>query len=220
MTIENRIKKQEGRAIYDQKGPDAPWIISYPRCGRHWYTLLLEKNLQIPITRYQTNDMPWGLPEKTAEDLRVWVRHELHLEFKPDNYIYLNREDPVDIVFSVIMMGRLDLDGLIESLLKERARRESEQLRDHRAFFLQDATLVVNYEDLKLNPAQVLIDSAEFLGETFDPENLQEVSREEVNTVFETEVSHTDRELYAKQKVEFTKKYGKMVRKIVCDTST
>ena len=45
MDIEKRIKKKEGRPIYNLKGPEAPFLISFPRSGRHWYTLSLPNAL-------------------------------------------------------------------------------------------------------------------------------------------------------------------------------
>ena len=93
-------KKVVQKAISDK---NLPFLISFPRTGSHWLRLLMELYFEKPsIVR------SFVYPIKNG--FTCYHTHDLNLDIKRDNVIYLYR-NPVEVIYSQMRYNKEDINN-------------------------------------------------------------------------------------------------------------
>ena len=170
-----------------QNNLEFPRLISYPRCGSHWFRYIMEYTLEMPciVSSYKFANPNiedcWGLH---IHDRRLDnsdcpptknLKKVIYLWRNPVDVIYsqLRYDGKLPDIFSPSHIRSLDLD--VKYLIREYAN----HLQRYR-FKNEDIAefLEITYEQMKENTEAIMIKSMGFLNLKFDKEKLRKVISE------------------------------------------
>jgi len=117
-----------------------PWVISYPRTGSHW----LNNSIELYTNRPKWRRGKSFLPQSNTNYL-YYHDHDMNLDLlkrkKINKILYLYR-NPLDVIFSYAKADeKINDDGWISM--------KTEEYKNHLDAWLQQADVIVKYEDLK-----------------------------------------------------------------------
>lgn len=187
--------------------PDFPYLVSYSRTGSHWLRMIMELYFEKPaLSRI--------FYFKDATDFTCYHRHDMDLDLRRENVIYLYR-NPVETVYSQLCYYNESPDD------EARRRHWTNLYARHLSKWLvyDDFTkkkTVLTYEGMKSDMHAVIKKLCDHFGKDFDPARLDtaltRVSKDELKKKTQHDlqvVNLTDS--YKNQREVFRNKYGQAI---------
>lgn len=187
--------------------PDFPYLVSFSRTGSHWLRMIMELYFEKP-------SLVRAFYFKNAKDFTCYHTHDMDLELRRKNVIYLYR-NPIDTVYSQLRYYKENLDD------EERRQHWVELYARHLSKWLvnDDFTnekTVLTYEGMKIDMEREFAKVCSHFGELFDEQKLAAVMREVSKTNLKKKTKH-DRQVvnltdgYRDGRKLFKGKYGEMI---------
>jgi len=146
--------------------PDFPYLVSFSRTGSHWLRMIMELYFEKP-------SLVRAFYFKDASDFTCYHTHDMDLELKRENVIYLYR-NPVETVYSQLCYYKENPD--------DQARRQhwTNLYARHLSKWLvhDDFTrkkTIITYEGMKSNMHGEIEKICKHIGKDFDPVRLDSV---------------------------------------------
>lgn len=193
-----------------------PLFVSYPRTGGHWIGAVIEYYINAPRAP-DVRDGGISFLPKANNNPHFWFHtHDSHMDISTDNplgTVFLLR-DPVDTIYSYISAdgGTVDerivqMDNLINKWI-----------------IGKKATLLITFEQMNIEPEQVLEKISKFFKINFDPNRAKkaiEIAAKEkilsINPGSKYHGKHLMNEVYASKRDQFRKDYGELITKKLYD---
>lgn len=213
--IISRILNADGSASIDD--PDVvksftdnsnfPYLVSFSRTGSHWLRMIMELYFEKP-------SLVRAFYFKDADDFTCYHTHDMKLELKRENVIYLYR-NPVETVYSQLGYYKEDPDN------EERRRHWVSLYARHLAKWLVQEEFsrkktVVTYEGMKADMANEFAKICQHFGEKLDANKLavviEKVSKVELKkkTAHDAQVVNLSAE-YQSNREAFSDKYSAQI---------
>jgi hypothetical protein len=189
------------------ENPDFPYLVSYSRTGSHWLRMIMELYFEKPaLSRI--------FYFKDATDFTCYHRHDMDLDLRRENVIYLYRY-PVDTVYSQLCYYKESLDD------EARRRHWTDLYARHLSKWLvrDDFTrkkTVVTYERMKLDIQGEIKKLCDHFGQDLNVEKLgtalERVSKDELKkkTQHDSQVVNLT-DVYRDNREVFQNKYGQAI---------
>lgn len=186
---------------------DFPYLVSFSRTGSHWLRMIMELYFEKP-------SLVRAFYIKDANDFTCYHTHDMELELRRENVIYLYR-DPVETVYSQLCYYKENPDD------QERRQHWSNLYAQHLAKWLvhDDFTkkkTVVTYEGMKSDMYREIKKICTHFGKDFDPARLDwvlaQVSKDELKkkTKHDQQVVNMSNS-YRDEREVFKEQYGKLI---------
>lgn len=172
--IISRVLNADGSASIDDPeviksftdNPDFPYLVSFSRTGSHWLRMIMELYFEKP-------SLVRAFYFKDATDFTCYHTHDMDLELKRENVIYLYR-NPIETVYSQLSYYKEDPDN------KERRRHWTNLYARHLAKWLVHDNFtkkktIITYEGMKSNMADEFAKVCRHFGEEPDLRKLESV---------------------------------------------
>ena len=187
--------------------PDFPYLVSFSRTGSHWLRMIMELYFEKP-------SLVRAFYFKDADNFTCYHTHDMDLELKRENVIYLYR-NPVETVYSQLCYYKEDPDN------EERRRHWTNLYARHLAKWLvrEDFTrkkTVITYEGMKADMAHEFAKICLHFGEKLDAHKLaavlEKVSKVELKkkTAHDEQVVNLSAEYQTSRKT-FADKYSNQI---------
>ena len=187
--------------------PDFPYLVSFSRTGSHWLRMIMELYFEKP-------SLARAFYFKNATDFTCYHRHDMELELRRENVLYLYR-NPVETVYSQLSYYKENPDD------QERRHYWTNLYARHLSKWLEhdDFTrekTVITYEGMKSDMHREIEKICGHFGKDFDPAKLDlvlgQVSKDELKKKTKHDqqvVNLTD--AYRNEREVFRKKYGELI---------
>jgi hypothetical protein len=213
--IVNRVMNPDGSVSVDDPeviksftdNPDFPYLVSFSRTGSHWLRMIMELYFEKP-------SLVRAFYFKDATDFTCYHTHDMELELRRENVIYLYR-NPVETVYSQL--------GYYKESPDDQGRRQhwTNLYARHLAKWLvhDDFTkrkTVITYEGMKSNMHGEIRKICEHFGKGFDSTKLDsvlvQVSKDELKkkTKHDQQVVNLS-DSYRIEREVFKEKYGEQL---------
>lgn len=221
-TIVNRVLNPDGSVSVDNPeviktftdNPDFPYLVSFSRTGSHWLRMIMELYFEKP-------SLSRAFYFKDATDFTCYHRHDMELELRRENVIYLYR-NPVETVYSQLCYYREDPDD------QERRQHWTNLYAKHLSKWLvhDDFTkkkTVITYEGMKSDMHGEIKKICEHFGQDFDPVKLNSVLVQVSKERLKEKTKHDQQvvnltDAYQNKRDVFREKYGKSIVDDLCST--
>jgi hypothetical protein len=186
---------------------DFPYLVSFSRTGSHWLRMMMELYFEKPA-------LVRAFYFKDASDFTCYHTHDMDLELKRDNVIYLYRA-PVDTVYSQLCYYKEDPDNV------EMRRHWTNLYARHLVKWLihDDFTkmkTVITYEGMKSNMHGEIEKICHHFGKEFDPAKLDSVLALVSKDALKKKTKHDKQvvnltETYRSKRDLFRENYGQLI---------
>lgn len=209
---DNNKLKVKIRAEWE-KDPANPWLISYPRCGRNWLMMMVER-----ITGKRTYHFTFPFSIEGAPRLFLSF-HNMDYSFAPTTVIYLYRRDPLNVIYSWIPP---DFQGSLEEETATKAREYGQHL-DYYLYqknYIEKKCVMV-YEELEDNTVEEVCKLLNFLDEDYTLERVREVCSEMTKSQVGQNIAETGHGYmssspdYFDRREDFRELYGQSITNII-----
>jgi Sulfotransferase domain len=146
--------------------PDFPYLVSFSRTGSHWLRMIMELYFEKP-------SLARAFYFKDATDFTCYHRHDMELDLRRENVIYLYR-NPVETVYSQLCYYKESPDD------QEKRQHWTNLYAQHLAKWLvhDDFTkkkTIITYEGMKSDMHGEIKKICNHFGKDFDPAKLDSV---------------------------------------------
>lgn len=186
---------------------DFPYLVSFSRTGSHWLRMIMELYFEKPA-------LARAFYFKDATDFTCYHRHDMELELRRENVIYLCR-NPVETVYSQLCYYKESPDD------QDRRQYWTNLYARHLAKWLvhEDFTrkkTVITYEGMKSNMHREIEKICRHFGEDFDPANLDSVLTQVSKDELKKKTKHDQQvvnltDAYRNEREVFKKQYGDLI---------
>jgi hypothetical protein len=213
--IISRVMNADGSASIDDPAviksftdnPDFPYLVSFSRTGSHWLRMIMELYFEKP-------SLVRAFYFKDANDFTCYHTHDMDLELKRENVIYLYR-NPVETVYSQLSYYKEDPDD------PDRRQHWTNLYARHLAKWLvhDDFTrkkTVITYEGMKSDMQSEIKKICEHFGKIFDPIKLESVLAQVTKEELKKKTKHDQQvvdlsDTYRNEREVFKQKYEKPI---------
>lgn len=214
-TIVNRILNPDGSVSVDDPeviksftdNPDFPYLVSFSRTGSHWLRMIMELYFEKP-------SLVRVFYFKDATDFTCLHRHDMDLELRRQNVIYLYR-DPVETVYSQLGYYKESLDD------PDKRQRWTNLYARHLAKWLVHDEFtrkktIITYEGMKSNMHGEIEKICKHFGKAFDPAKLDSVLARVSKDELKKKTQHDQQvvnlsDAYLSKREVFRKKYSQSI---------
>ena len=187
--------------------PDFPYLVSFSRTGSHWLRMIMELYFEKPA-------LVRAFYFKNASDFTCYHTHDMDLELKRENVIYLYR-NPVETVYSQLCYYKEDPDN------PERRQHWTNLYARHLSKWLvhDDFTrkkTVITYEGMRTDMANEFFKVCQHFGLAPDPQKLESVLKRISKEELKKKTAH-DRQVvdlsieYQANKTAFADRYSDQI---------
>lgn len=187
--------------------PDFPYLVSFSRTGSHWLRMIMELYFEKP-------SLARAFYFKNATDFTCYHRHDMELELRRENVLYLYR-NPVETVFSQLCYYKENPDD------QKRRQHWTNIYARHLAKWLvhDDFTrkkTVITYEGMKSDMHREIEKICGHFGKDFDPVKLDSVLAKITKDELKKKTKHDQQvinltDAYRNERETFRKKYGELI---------
>jgi Sulfotransferase domain len=213
--IVSRVMNSDGSVSVDDPkvvksftdNPDFPYLVSFSRTGSHWLRMIMELYFEKP-------SLVRAFYFKDATDFTCYHRHDIELELRRQNVIYLYR-NPVETVYSQLGYYKENLDD------PERRHHWTDLYARHLAKWLvhDDFTTrktVITYEGMKSNMHGEIEKLCRHFGQEYDPVKLDSVLAKVSKDELKKKTKHDQQvvnlsDSYRNEREVFRNNYGKLI---------
>lgn len=210
--IVSRVLNADGSASIDDsvvinnctKNPDFPYLVSFSRTGSHWLRMIMELYFEKP-------SLVRAFYFKEASDFTCYHTHDMDLELKRENVIYLYR-NPVETIYSQLSYYKEDPDN------EGRRGHWTNLYARHLAKWLVQESFsrkktFVTYEGMKVNMESEFAKICRHLGEELDTLKLEAVLEKVSKAELKKKTKHDQQVVnlsssYQNGRELFNEKYG------------
>lgn len=209
--IKNILNSDGSVSINDQAviksftdNPDFPYLVSFSRTGSHWLRMIMELYFEKPslIRAFYFRD---------ANEFTCYHSHDMNLELKRQNVIYLYR-NPVETIYSQLRYDNEDTDD------EEKRHHWTNLYARHLSKWLvhddftQKKTLLT-YEDMKADMAKEFAKVCHHFGQELDENKIEQVLEKVSKAELKKKSAHDQQVVnlsdeYQLSRTEFAKKYS------------
>lgn len=213
--IASRILNQDGSvSVNDPEiikaftdNPDFPYLVSFSRTGSHWLRMIMELYFEKPaLTR--------AFYYKDAADFTCYHRHDMELEVRRQNVIYLYR-NPVETVYSQLCYYKENPDD------QDRRQHWTNLYARHLAKWLvhDDFTskkTLITYEGMKSNMHREIEKICEHINKKYDSTKLDSVLTQVSKDELKKKTQHDQQvvnltDAYRNEREVFRNRYGQLI---------
>lgn len=193
--------------------PEFPYLVSFSRTGSHWLRMMMELYLEKPSLK-----LLFFTDVEQAKDYSCYHTHDMDLQVRPRNVIYLYR-NPVETIFSQMTYHEQDLTDveLVLAWADHYARHVKWWVLD------EDFTskkVILTYEGLKNDIEGEFKKISEFFGVPYDQELVNSVaanvSKEKISekTKHDPKVINLDNE-YSSRRQKFISDHQAQINSLI-----
>lgn len=196
--------------------PDFPYLVSFSRTGSHWLRMIMELYFEKP-------SLVRAFYFKDANDFTCYHTHDMDLELKRRNVIYLYR-NPVETVYSQLCYYKENPDD------QERRQHWTNLYARHLSKWLihDDFTqkkTVITYEGMTSNMYREIERICSHFGEGFDPVKLKSILAQVSKKNLKKKTKHDQQvvnltDAYQNERDVFREKYGRLIVDDLCSTES